>query len=152
MIGIKGNGLISEGGGVVATTAKKSGKTVVRETGKFAKEVYEQLVGTQKPPPPPKVEPNGEREEAETQARIRQIQANLRQLAAKEKEEREKIAQIQEYYRGIREAKLAAEEEEEKRKLSPLGALDWFVKMGKKARGWIFERKRGEKRPAGFHG
>jgi hypothetical protein len=152
MVGIKGNGLVSEAGGAASSGAQKGVKATITEAGKFIETVKGQI-GTGSSPPKKliQIEPNGQKAEAERQVKIKQIQANIRRLAAREREEREKVAQAQEYYREIREAKLVAEEEE-KRKFSPLGALDWFVKMGKKARGWILERKQGERKPAGFRG
>lgn len=145
---IKGNGLISEAGGVVTTSIKKGGKAVAGEAGKFAKEAYEQITGTQKPPPF-KVEPDGEEKRKQEQARIEQIRAVFRKAVVWQKAEKERIEKERERLTQVREGSLAAEEEEKEKKF---GSLDWFKSIGKKAKGWAFKRKKKEIKPAGFRG
>lgn len=150
MPGIKGNGLISEAGGVVTTSVKKGGKAAAGEAGKFAKEAYEQIMGTQKSPPP-KVEPDGDKKREQEEAKIKQLQVDLRKVAAWQQAERERIQKERERLAQVREEALVSEEEG-KKKLPPLNAIEWFKNVGKKARGWLFERKKGERKPAAFQG
>lgn len=151
MPGIKGNGLVSEAGGIVTTSVKKGGKAVAGEAGKFAKEAYEQIMATKKPPPP-KVEPNGEKKREQEQARIRQLEAYLKKLAAWQKAERERIRKERERLAQIRAEALVGEEKEEKRTPPFINAIEWFKSVGKKARGWLFARRKSERKPAGFRG
>ena len=151
MVGIKGNGLISEAGGIVTTSVKKGGKAIAGEAGKFAKEAHEQITATKKPPPP-KVELDGEKKREQEQTRIKQLQANFRKITVWQQAERERIQKERERLAQIREEPLVGEEKEEKKKSPPLNAIDWFRKIGKKARGWLFARKKGERKPAGFRG
>lgn len=149
MGGIKrGNGLISEAGGIAATSVKKGGKALAGEAGKFAKNAYEQITGTQKGPPP-RVEPNGEEKRRQEQVRIEQIQAVFKKAAGWRRAEKERIEKERERLAQVREGSLAAEEEEKEEKF---GSLEWFKNIGKKAKGWAFKREKKEIKPAGFKG
>jgi len=147
--GIKGNGLISEAGGIVTTSVKKGGKAAVREVTKFAETAREQITGGQKPLV---VEPNGEKKKEQEEARIRQLQTNLRMIATWQQTERERIKRERERTARIQQEALVGQKREEKKRFPGWDALEWFKSVGKKARGWLFERKKTERIPAGFHG
>lgn len=150
--GIKGNGLISEAGGLVKSSVKKGKKATVREAGKLAEAAYEQVMGTQKAPLPPAVEPNGQKKEEQEEERKRQLQATLRNVARWQKEEVERIKEERERLAQIREEALVDKKEEEEKESPGWNPIDWFQSVGKKVKGWIFERKKKEIKPGGFRG
>lgn len=151
LTGIKGNGLISEAGGTARSSVKKGGKAAVREVGKLAEKAYEQLVGSQKGQPPPKVEANGQKKKEQEEKRAGQIEVTLRKVAQWQKEEVERIKQERERLARVREETLVDKKEEDGEE-GKFGPLEWFKGVGKKAKGWLFKRKKSEVKPTGFKG
>ena len=143
MDGIKGDGLKSETGGMVASVGKGT-KTVVSEVGEFLKTGERQILGKK----PPAIKIDGEKQREVEKKKIEQIRAALRKMAEWEKRERERILQERKRLAQIREEALKKKEKEP----SFWDPVAWFKKIGKKMRGWIFERRKREIKPAGFRG
>lgn len=150
--GVAGNGLVSEAGGAVRSSMKKGKKAAVREVGKLAEKAYEQMTGTQKGLPPPTVEPNGQKKKEQEEKRTRQLQATLHKVAQWQKEEVERIKEERERLAQIREEALVDKKEEEEKESPGWNPIDWFQSVGKKVKGWVFERKKKEIKPGGFRG